>query len=63
MRYDQTTVVRWLFVRNIYPTNESLELALDARQSEIAFTVAETYISSVSILVSGQKAFDFHCPL
>ena len=63
VRYGQTTVVRWLVVRNIYPTEEHLELAfLMARslddhysRSEIVQTVVETYLLFFNISVDGRK--------
>ena len=63
VRYGQTTVVRWLVVRNIYPTEKHLELAflmacdMDRYylRSEMVQIVVETYLLSFNILVNGQK--------
>ena len=63
VRFGQTTVVRWLVIRNIYPTEKHLELAflmacdMDRYylRSEMVQTVVETYLLSFNVFVNGQK--------
>ena len=59
VHYGQTTVVRWLADRNIYPTEEHLKptfrMARFHVRSDMAQTVVEMYLLSFNILVNGQK--------
>ena len=59
VHYGQTTVVRWLVVRFIYPTEEDLELTFRMARfysrSDMVETVVEMYLLSYNILVNGQK--------
>ena len=53
--HSQTSVLRWLFDRNVSPTYEHLELTVGVRQSEAAQIVVEKYVLTFNILVNSQK--------
>ena len=55
IRFDRISVVRWLVVRNVYPTSEHLDLAFNHGQSEIIQTFVDMNLISFDTLVNGQE--------
>ena len=55
IRSGRTSVVRWLVVRNIHPTNEHLDLAFRYGQSEIVQNFVDLNVISFDTLVNGQE--------
>ena len=59
IRCGRTSVVRWLMVRNVYPTNEHVELALNSRQPGVLQMFLDKDLISLDTSVHGQEILIF----